>query len=326
MRLPVARRLMRPAIVAVVVVGLALFLGQVDWAQTWAAVRRASTALLLLAAVVNMLSLALKGVRWWLFLRASGSPSLKLALRATFAGAALNNILIANAGEAGRVMLVARSAGVRSEKVLATLALERLFEFAGYVVMFVIAVSLVRLPPPLDDMRPIAFAVAAVLLAALVYLARHPERIERSPLAPAGLVHRAATYGRAFFRALTGVSSPRRFSEAMILSVVVWGLQIATYQLTARAAHVDIPLSGTIACILAVNLGFAVRATPGNVGVFQVIYATTAAAFGIDADVAVGVGLLIQTQQILPITLIGLVVAPEVRRISEATPSAAGGA
>ena len=56
------------------------------------------------------------------------------------------------------------------------------------------------------------------------------------------------------------------------------------------------------------------------------IYVTTAAAFGIDADVAVGVGLLIQTQQILPITLIGLVVAPEVRRISAATPSAAGGA
>ncbi|MGH7636879.1 MAG: lysylphosphatidylglycerol synthase transmembrane domain-containing protein [Gemmatimonadaceae bacterium] len=321
-----ARKVIRPALVAVVVVALILFLGRIDWAQTWRAIRMASPAVLVLAAVVNMLSLALKAVRWWLFLRASGAPSLTLALRATFAGAALNNIVVANAGEAGRVMLVARSARVPSEHVLATLALERLFEFAGYVVMFVIAVSVMRLPPALDEMRPIAFVAAAALLAGLVYLARHPERVDAPPLAPAGLVRRAANYGRGFFRTLTGVSSARRFSDAMILSVVVWALQVATYQLTARAAHFDIPLSGTIACILAVNLGFAVRATPGNVGVFQAIYAMTAAAFGMDADVAVGVGLLIQAQQILPITLIGLVAAPQVTRLTAATPSAAGGA
>ena len=326
MRLAIVRRLIRLAIVAVVVVALIVFVGRVDWAQTWRAIRAASPAVLVLAAVVNMLSLALKAVRWWLFLRASGAPSLTLALRATFAGAALNNILVANAGEAGRVMLVARSASVPSEKVLATLALERLFEFSGYVVMFVIAVSVVRLPPALAEMRPIAFVAAAALLVGLVYLARHPERVEGPPLAPAGLAQRAAKYGRGFFRALTGVSSPRRFTEAMLLSVVVWGLQVATYQLTARAAHFDIPLSGTIACILAVNLGFAVRATPGNLGVFQAIYALTATAFGMDADIAVGVGLLIQAQQILPITLIGLVVAPQVTRVTAATPSAAGGA
>ena len=30
---------------------------------------------------------------------------------------------------------------------------------------------------------------------------------------------------------------------------------------------------GTIAALIAVNLGFALRATPGNVGLFQVLYA-----------------------------------------------------
>jgi uncharacterized membrane protein YbhN (UPF0104 family) len=141
-----------------------------------------------------------------------------------------------------------------------------------------------------------------------------------------GLVARAARYGQGFFRALTGVSTARRFAEAMVISVVVWGLQIATYQLTARAAGFPIAIAGTVAAILAVNIGFAVRVTPGSVGVFQAIYAMTAVAFGMDADVAVGVGLLIQTQQILPITLIGLLAAPETTRITAASPSAAGGA
>lgn len=319
-------RVVRLTTIAVVIVALALFVFRVNWGQTWSAIRSASPAMLALAALLNMLSLALKAVRWWLFLRAAGSPSLRLALRATFAGAALNNILVANAGEAARVVMVSRSSALASEKVLATLALERLFEFAGYVVMFAIAVVVVPLPAPLAEMRPYALGISALLLAALVYLARQPERIESPPLMRTGMVARVAQYGRGFFRALTGVSTARRFAAAMAIAVAVWGLQIATYHLTARAAGFPISIAGTVAAILAVNIGFAVRATPGNVGVFQAIYAMTAVAFGMDADVAVGVGLLIQTQQILPITLIGLLAAPEATRISAASPSAAGGA
>jgi uncharacterized protein (TIRG00374 family) len=324
-RKPIARPV-RVLVVALIAAALVVFVVRVNWPQTWGAIRSASPAILTVAALVNMLSLALKAVRWWLFLRAAGSHSLRLALRATFAGAALNNILVANAGEAARVVMVARSSSLPSEKVLATLALERLFEFAGYVVMFAIAVGVVPLPAPLAEMRPYAFGVAALLLATLVYLARRPHRIESPPLMPIRLVGRVAQYGRGFLRALTGVSTARRFTEAMAISVVVWGLQIATYQLTARAAGFPIPVAGTVAAILAVNIGFAVRATPGNVGVFQAIYAMTAAALGMDADVAVGVGLLIQTQQILPVTLIGLLAAPEVARISAASRSAANGA
>jgi uncharacterized protein (TIRG00374 family) len=317
-------RAIRMIVVAVVVVALLTFVSRVNWSQTWSAIRSASPAILVLAASINMLSLALKAVRWWLFLRAAGSPSLRLALRATFAGAALNNILIANAGEAARVVMVARASTLPSEKVLATLALERVFELAGYVMMFVVAVLVLHLPPALDQMRPVAIIVAVLLFAALVYLARRPHQVEAPLLARSGLKERVADYGRGFSRALATVSTPRRFVEAMAIAVVVWGLQIATYQLTANAAGFRIPLAGTVAAILAVNLGFAIRATPGNVGVFQAIYAMTAVAFGMDADVAVGVGLLIQTQQILPITIIGLLIAPDAMRISAATPSAAG--
>jgi hypothetical protein len=68
---------------------------------------------------------------------------------------------------------------------------------------------------------------------------------------------------------------------------------------------------GTIACLLAVNLGFAIRATPGNVGVFQMMYAVTAAGFGLDKNMATAVAFLIQMQQILPVTLLGLAAAPK---------------
>jgi len=321
---PHTAKFARAALLIVILTALVLFGRTVHWGETWRAIRSTSPAMLAAAAIVNLLSLALKAVRWWLFLRPIGVSSLPLALRATFAGAALNNILVANSGEAGRVIFIARSAHVPSEKVLATLALERLFELAGYIVMLALAVSLLRLPPSIDQTRPFAFGALVVVTVLLLYLVRHPENAELPILEGEGLLHRARRYGQSFLRTLTTISTGPRFALSLAISVVVWALQVATYMLTARAAHFDLSAVGTVAAILAVNLGFAVRVTPGSVGVFQMIYAVTATAFGMDKDQAIGVALLIQTQQILPVTVIGLIAVPrmlteERRRASRPT-------
>ena len=303
-------RIVRFIILLIIVGALVGFARTVNWSDTWRAMRQTSPGLLALAALVNILSLVLKGVRWWIFLRPIGVTSLWLALRATFAGAALNNVLIAQGGEAARVIFVARSAHVASERVLATLALERLFELVGYVVLLALAATLLRLPAQLEDARPFALVALIVVLALLVYLVRHPEKAELPVVTGEGLLGRARAYGRSFLRTLMGISNASRFSWSLLVSVCVWALQVATYHLTAVAAHLDLSLVGTVAAMLAVNLGFAVRATPGNVGVFQMMYAVTAAAFGPDKDAATGVAFLIQAQQILPVTLLGLLAAP----------------
>jgi len=284
----------------------------VNWHETWRAIENSSISLLLAAAFVNLLSLGLKGVRWWIFLRPIGAPSLWLALRATFAGAGLNNVLIANSGEAARVIFVARAAHVTSAKVLATLALERLFELIGYVVMLALAVSFLPLPPALERTRPFAWIALVFVAVMLVYLVRRPEGAEHAATA-AEVGWRAKTrlYMRRFMHTLAGISTGPRFTAALALSVGIWALQVATYALTAAAAHIPLPVVGTVACLLAVNIGFAIRATPGNVGVFQMLYAATATAFGVNENQALAVAFLIQTQQILPVTILGIALAPE---------------
>jgi glycosyltransferase 2 family protein len=304
-------KLIRALILVVILVALVAFARTVDWKETWRAIRSTSPLLLTAAALVNLLSLVLKGVRWWIFLRPIGVSSLWLAIRATFIGAGLNNILVANGGEAARVIFVARAAHVPSQKVLATLALERLFELVGYIVLLALAVSFLKLPPSLAHTRPYAFGALVVVICLMVYLVRHPEMTDLPDMEGEGLLHRAKAYGRGFLRTLTAISTGPRFAASLALSVSVWMLQVATYALTARAAHFDLSIVGTIATILAVNLGFAVRATPGNVGVFQMMYAVTATAFGMDKDQATAVAFLIQTQQILPVTLLGLLAAPK---------------
>jgi glycosyltransferase 2 family protein len=306
-----ASRILRLALSLLIVAALVLFARKVNWHTTWQSIADASWTTLVIAAVVNLLSLALKAVRWWIFLRPVGATSLWMAIKATFAGAGLNNILVANGGEAARVVFVARAAHVKSAKILATLALERMFELIGYVVLLALSVSFLELPAALTRTRPIAWIALAGIAVLLVYLVRRPERAEVIAPPTLGWRSRVAAYMRHFLHTIGGISTGPRFTTAILLSVGIWAMQVWTYSLTARAAHFNLPLVGTVAAILAVNLGFAVRATPGNVGVFQAMYALIAVGFGMPKDQAIAVAFLIQTQQIIPVTLLGIALAPE---------------
>ena len=303
---------LRLGLTGLILVMLVLFARRVNWHDTWATMRSASWPLLLAAAAVNLASIVVKAIRWWVFLRPVGATSLPLAMRATFAGAGLNNVLVANGGEAARVVFVARAAHVPSAKVLATLALERLFELVGYVVLLSLAATFLELPHSLERVKPFAILALVGMAALLAWLLRRPDVVESVAAPhPSNWRGRVRAYGSRFVETIGQVSSGPRFIAALLLSVGAWALQVATYQLTAQAGHLPMTTVATVAALLAVNLGFALRATPGNVGLFQAAYAATAAAFGMDQNQAIAVAFLIQAQQILPVTLLGIALAPE---------------
>ena len=104
--------------------------------------------LLLAAALVNLASIVVKGVRWWVFLRPIGATSLPLALRATFAGAGLNNVLVANGGEAARVVFVARARTSRAPRCSRRSRSSGCSSSVGYVIAALARRDLPRSFPP----------------------------------------------------------------------------------------------------------------------------------------------------------------------------------
>lgn len=307
-------RLGRWILSGVVVAFLAVFATKVEWDESWQAVRGADVYLVLLAALVNLVSVLFKGMRWWIFIRPVAPSSLWLALRATLAGAGLNNILIANGGDAARVVFISRATGRASAKILASLAVERLFDVLLFVALLVVAAFFLELPFDVSAWRIPAAAGLLALLALALYLIRRTA----GPGAHGGtggrgstLSQRVRSYMQTFVFGVTTLSTGRRFALAMVLSVLAWALQIYCFHLAAVATRFPISLGGTVACVLAVNVGMAIKPTPGNVGFFQFLYAVTAASFGLSGDDAVGVAFLIQALQTIPVTLIGIALAPE---------------
>ena len=306
-----AKKALRWIFSIAMLVAVVLYGRTIDWTTAWSAIRSASWPILLVATLVNFITLGAKAVTWWIFLRAVGVPSLSLAVKATVAGAGLNNILVANSGEAARVVFVTRASGAPSAAVLAALALERLFDLIGYIALMASAAYFLPMPHEVARWR---FAAVGVLLGMIVLfgvLLRRSPGIAAATVYPSTLVGRVRTYLDRFMVSVRSILTLQRICLAMLLSLVNWAAQIATYHLVAVAAHFPISIVGSVTTLITANVGFLVRATPGNVGVFQVVYGVTADALGLDKASAVAVALLLQLIQNLPVTLLAIAIAPD---------------
>jgi len=313
---PKLKKGIRWAISAAILIFLLYFATQINWHQAWNSMRHASLPLLAAAIGVNIVSVLVKGVRWWLFLRPIGIKSLPLAVRATVAGAGLNNVLVANGGDAARVVFVSRVSNVPSSTVLASLALEKLFDPIGFVMLLVFGVLVFRLPPQFENWKvPAELTLAAIVLLLIffVYATRHikPEHVPERRARPRTWWGKTRAYISSFGHTAGRLATGPRFLAAMALSLLAWACQLWTFELAAAAAHVPMPRAGSLACLLAINVGLIIRATPGNVGFFQFVYALTAGEFSVPRDAAIAVSLLIQSIQILPLTVFAVALAPE---------------
>ena len=311
------RHALRGALLVVAVLLLARFARSVDWRETWRGLRSASVPLLLLATVANLASLLVRGTRWALFLRGAGVHDTVLALRGAMVGSGLNNVLPASGGEAARVLLVARRTGVARSRIAASVALDRGVDAVTFLALLALAPHVVPLPGMLQRWGRSAGVVLVVFLAVLVPLLVRASRQRRLDVtAPEALPEGAPLPARVraslagFTRALAEIAGARRLAPGFAISLVSWSLQLATYHFTARAAGLPATPVASLSAMLAVNVAFLFPLTPGNVGVFQVIYALVMSAFGLPRARAIAVALMIQAIQVLPVTALALVLAP----------------
>ena len=312
-------KLLRWGITLAILALVILFARTVDWNAAWAAMRGASIPLLLLAFAANTMSVLLRIVRWWLFLRPAGAPSLGLAVKAGIAGVGLNNVLLANGGEAARVVFVSSASTVPSATVLATIALERMSDIVGFIVMVVAGTLIFPLPAEMEGYRVPAMILLVVVIVGLGFLLYSTRKMTPATLAerpvevtpPVGIVAKVGSFFKWFGASMGALANGPRFVGALALSLLAWVFQIVTFALCAKAAGVEVPLAASLAGLLAVNLGLVLRATPGNVGFFQFAYALTVEQFGVPRDPAIAISLLIQTLQVVPVTILGVALAPE---------------
>ena len=274
-------------VLAVLVLVVWLNRHRVDWRAAWSTLAGASVWLVLLTAAATFSSTLVKGVRWWLFLRRSTTLGLGHVVRLTIAGTSLNSVLVANAGDLARVMLAAREGRVTVRVVLGTLAADKITDVLAFVT---IALFAFLVNPALLTSRVNGWVLGAIGATAL-----------------AAMIMTRASRLAQFTAELRAHLHSGDILPAYGLSTLAWAGQVGAYTLGALAIGVRLPVVAAIHAVVAVNMAGVLRSTPGNIGIFQVMYVFALAPFGVSRASAIAAAVLIQVVQITTAVIAGAI-------------------
>src|SRR5256885_8028645 len=244
------RRLMAIARVLVWLVVAAcagIFARSIRWGSVRDAFAAADARLLAVAALLWTGSTACQGTRWYSLVRAVAKPSWRSVLACYYVGQAGSVVLPMRAGEAVRIELLARSAGLPRAVALGTVAIDHTVN--GVVMLLLAATLPFFLPVPVWT-RVVVWSgvlVAAALLAVMLRLARKPSQ----RLHPPGKLMEIVLRLRG---GLVGLRTPRAALGAFGAAIAAWTLEIATTMVALAAFHLPHGLAPAMAVLFGVNL------------------------------------------------------------------------
>lgn len=283
--------------------------------------RDASWSMLLVAVLLEVLSVFLRVFRWRVMLRSVReripfAPMLK-ALVVSFT---MSGVIPGRVGEVARPYLLARWEGLPFGSLMASVVLERGMDLVALVILWFgfLFFGTQGVSPDADEVMTIFTRVSYVLLAVAVPLgffllwlvprrrvldrmARRSARLARYPL-----VLKVVRSVLGFAEGLGTFRKKRTILYVLFLSLLVWGCIAGSCWALIQALDLDLPLGASILLLAFISFGAAVP-TPGGVGsVHKAIEMALTVFYGVSEDMGVTAGILGHAVMFFPGILWGL--------------------
>ena len=279
----------------------------IDLRQTLDAFRQADRTCLVLGICGSLLWLVLRGKVWQTLLQ--GKASYRDVFLTLNEGYLLNNLLPFRLGEVGRAYLLGRKAGLGFWQVLPSVLLERIFDLALAVGLFVCTLPFVAGVGWAAQAAALTGGIVALGLLGIYLLAHNRPRVtawlerlgQRWPLV------QRLTGGRvaAFFNGLGIITDPRLFLRALGWLLLNWALSVLVYGIFLRAFFSPVPALWAVFVLGAGSLGIAAPSSPGAVGVFEAALVAALAVFKVDPSQATAFAITLHLSNYLTTGLIG---------------------
>ncbi len=253
-----------------------------------------------------------KAVRWRLLLLPRKDATSRELFRPMMIGFFGNNVLPAHLGEFLRMYLGARQLGLANSEVLATIVLERMFDFLS-VVFFLGGVLVLGRDVP-DDLVTIGYVTAAVgvvcLAGAAVYVTwttRFLAAVRATTVFLPGKLRHGLL--RQLEIAALGMQSMRRLpllAGIIITSIVQWGLMGGAVYASLMAVGIEAGLATSFVVLSATTFGVTLPAAPGFLGTVQAAYVLALAPYGVSRADAFAASAFFHVPTYLVVTLLGV--------------------
>jgi uncharacterized membrane protein YbhN (UPF0104 family) len=127
------------------------------------------------------------------------------------------------------------------------------------------------------------------------------------PRLPARLRTRADGIAMSGLDGIAGVFRPRRAFGFLMLTVVIWAIEVLIVFITARAVGLDLALGNALFVLLAIAVGTMVPSSPGFVGTYEFFGVAALGLIGITGSAALACILLQHLVTLVGSSLIGLI-------------------
>ncbi len=296
------------------VAALAWLARQISVAELTDALLRAKLWLLAPVPLLALLSFALRAQRWRLLVRHTPPIRYWQSFRALMIGYLLNNLLPARAGDLARALELGRTEKMSRTKVLATLVTERTVDLtATLLLLSLVLLSYPQLPAWLKQSGTIIALVTAValgILAAAHWFGPRFVSILCSQLTrwlPASLGNRVETMAHSALDGIAGMFRPKQAAGFILLTAIVWTIEVAIVYLVADAAGVPLAVGNSLFVLLLIAIGTMVPSSPGFVGTYEFFGISALSIIGINGSSALAAILLLHVTTLFGSSVIGAI-------------------
>ena len=303
-----------------------------NWGAVLTALRSANWGWMAVCVGLVFLSFVVRIWRWHYIVCSDRKVSFARMFSATQIGFLANFVLPARMGEPIRAIVLSRSTGIPFSKTFAFVAIDRVTDMAGLVAVLGLTVATfhpahaIRLPADLQNLysgeisellvRRAAEMVALGMMVLtggmfLVYFQR--ERAVRWSDRIVGvfsrkLAKKAAGLVGHFTEGMSAMGKPAHLGRAVLVSLLLWGIFLATHWTMFKGMHLDLPWTAPFVTLSLLAVFISVPGPPGFVGPFHVaiVAGLLLVSPGIDMDVARATAILAHLLNLIPVVAVGL--------------------
>lgn len=281
-----------------------------DIAQNLRAADWRAAPLFILALIVFY---GLKAIRWQQLLRVDNTrPAIRELVRPMMIGFAANNLLPFRIGELIRIVLGARALDLPKGTVLASVAIERIFDLVAILILSAATFSFTNnqaMDHPVAE-RIVPFAILATVgLIGLIVAAPLAFSVLRWLLnyLPSRLGRFATEKTHTIETGFKAIGGPLQLILVLINSLAQWLILAISIYLSCTAVDVAISLSASIYLMLLLTIAISVPSTPGFVGIVEYSFVLGLGAFGVSAEPALAAAIFYHALSWLFVVLVGTI-------------------
>ncbi len=290
---------------------LALALRDTDSEQIFTALGRADWWLTLPFLLALFLFYWVKTWRWRILLGPSLATRTATLFPAVMIGYAGSTVLPMQLGEVLRIYVTSRRHDLAASTVLATIALERIFDLLTILVLLGVTLLFENTAAPV--LREAGYVVAAIALTAVAFTtliigwSRQFLALagRLAGVLPEAIRERVMGQVRAGTATLATMRDPRLLAAVSATSFLQWVFMWLCCYLSLAAFDLDVPISAAYVVLSTTIVAVTFPSSPGFVGNIQFAYTLALTAYGVSAPQAFAASVYYHTLAYLSVLIVG---------------------